>query len=84
MGDMMLKSYKDILNVSIDRDVKQFLIDWSNARNLTLSEGTNFLLNKMIRDLEISWKTIPTIKCKCGAEYSSKLPKCPSCSDPNG
>jgi hypothetical protein len=70
----MLMKYKDNISITIDREVKTWLIDWCTEKGTTLSEGTNLILKNAMKSLE------PTIiKCKCGCEYSSKLKECPAC-----
>lgn len=76
--------YKEQLGVTVDRDVKHWLIEWCEDNSTTLSVGTNYLLRKMMNQIikeQNAWKDIPLIDCKCGAKYSSKLPKCPNCGE---
>jgi hypothetical protein len=80
----MLNRYKDNISVTIDREVKSWLIDWCNKKGITLSEGLNFILHNVIKsESERSVEPI-LIKCShCCAEYSSKLGSCPACGGKN-
>jgi len=74
-------AYKEILNVSVEREVKTWIVNWCEKNNTKLSVGTNYLLKKIIKQIDSEQKMVI---CKCGAEYSSKVGKCPLCGEVSG
>lgn len=73
-------SYKTTLGVTVDHEVKEWLVNWADQNKTNLSTATNYWLKKIIKIEEDKIDSIKIIKCSCGAEYSEKLDKCPSCS----
>ena len=72
-------SYKTTLGVTVDQEVKEWLVNWCVENKTNLSVGTNHILKQSIKNIENEWKNIEMINCKCGVEYSSKLKECPAC-----